>query len=116
MAAALASMDTDLCSAAMGASLPSLHRCARAAILAPLLTLALTAGAARAGSSTAESTWDRNAAQQRAMEGVPKGATVTRTMCEDIGMSGNNDRYRCTVFFDTAPAATPPAAAPAGSP
>ena len=109
-------METDVCSAAMLAPFPSLRRCARATILTPLLTLALTAGAARAGSSTAESTWDRNDAQQRAMAGVPRGATVTRTLCEDIGMSGNNDRYRCTVFFESTPATTPPAAAPAGSP
>lgn len=69
-------------------------------ITLPLLALALAAGPARAGSSTADSTWDSSNALQRAMEGVPAGAKVTRTNCQDIALPGNNDRYRCTVFYE----------------
>jgi len=111
-AAALASMEADVCPAAMSEPIPSCRRRARTVLLLPLLALAVAAGPARAGSSTAESTWDRNDAQQRALQGVPRGATVTRTSCLDIGMSGNNDRYRCTVFYETTPAAPAPAGAP----
>jgi len=107
-------MEADVCPAAMPAPFPSFRRCARAALLLPLLALTLAAGQARAGSSTAESTWDRGDAQQRALQGVPRGATVTRTACQDVGMSGNNDRYRCTVFFEATPA--PPAGAPSTAP
>lgn len=76
----------------------------------PLLALALAAGPARAGSSTADSTWDSANALQRAMEGVPAGAKVTRTNCQDIALPGNNDRYRCTVFYEdpTSPSTSPP--------
>jgi hypothetical protein len=87
----------------------------RASLLLPLLALALAAGQARAGSSTAESTWDQGDAQQRALQGVPRGATVTRTACEDIGMSGNNDRYRCTVFYEATPAAPASGGTPGGT-
>jgi hypothetical protein len=103
-------METVVCRAAMPVPFASLRSCARTTLLLPLLALTLTAGPTRAGSSTAESTWDRGDAQQRALQGVPRGATVTRTYCLDIGMSGNNDRYRCTVFYETTPAA------PAGDP
>ncbi len=103
----MASMEAVVC-AAMPVPSASVRRCARAALLLPLVTLTLAAGTARAGSSTAESTWDRNDAQQRALQGVPKGATVTRTRCQDIGTAGNNDRYRCTVFYETTPAAPAP--------
>jgi hypothetical protein len=113
-------METVVCRAVMPVPFASLRRCARAALLLPLLALALAAGPARAGSSTAESTWDRGDAQQRALQGVPRGATVTRTYGLDIGMSGNNDRYRCTVFYETTPAAPAtggtPGAAPAKTP
>jgi hypothetical protein len=89
----------------------------------PLLTgallaggLALLAGPARAGSVTAESIFDRQATRQQARSQVPKGATVTRTVCEDLEVGMDNTRYRCTVYYTMtpAPAATPtPAVAPA---
>jgi hypothetical protein len=107
-------MEADVCRAAMPAPFPPVRRCARSVLLLPLLGLALAAGQARAGSSTAESTWDRGDAQQRALQGVPRGATVTRTACQDIGTAGNNDRYRCTVFFEATPA--PPAGGPSTAP
>ena len=109
-------MEADVCRAAMPAPFPPVRRCARAALLLPLLALALAAGQAQAGSSTAESTWDRGDAQQRALQGVPRGATVTRTACQDIGMSGNNDRDRCTVFYEATPAAPAPGGTPGGGP
>ena len=91
----------------------------------PLLTgvllaggLALLAGPARAGSVTAESVFDRQATRQDAKSQVPKGATVTRTVCEDLEVGLDNTRYRCTVYYTMtpAPAATPtPSATPAPS-
>jgi hypothetical protein len=72
--------------------------------------LALLAGAAHAGSVTAESIFDREATRQQARSQVPKGATVTRTVCEDLEVGLGNTRYRCTVFYTTAPATTAPAA------
>jgi hypothetical protein len=109
-------MEVVVCPAAMRVPFVSRRRCARAALLLPLVTLTLATGAARAGSSTAESTWDRGDAQQRALQGVPRGATVTRTACQDIGLPGNNDRYRCTVFYETTPAAPAPGGTPSGAP
>ncbi len=91
-----------------------------------LLTGALLAGGltllavpARAGSVTAESIFDRQATRQQAKSQVPKGATITRTVCEDLEVGMDNTRYRCTVFYTTAPASPAPAttapAAPATS-
>ncbi|MCP9929499.1 hypothetical protein KBY82_01730 [Cyanobium sp. AMD-g] len=78
--------------------------------------LALLAGAARAGSVTAESIFDRQATRQQARSQVPKGATVTRTVCEDLEVGMDNTRYRCTVFYTTAPVKPVPATtAPATS-
>ncbi|WP_216908479.1 hypothetical protein [Synechococcus sp. CCY 0621] len=78
--------------------------------------LALLAGAARAGSVTAESIFDRQATRQQARSQVPKGATITRTVCEDLEVGMDNTRYRCTVFYTTAPAKPVPATtAPATS-
>ena len=92
----------------------------------PLLTvallaggLALLAGPARAGSVTAESVFDRQATRQQAKSQVPRGATITRTVCEDLEVGMDNTRYRCTVFYTTTPASPAPAmttpAAPASS-
>ena len=92
----------------------------------PLLTvalltggLALQAGPAPAGSVTAESVFNRQATRQEAKSQVPKGATVTRTVCEDLEVGMDNTRYRCTVFYTTTPASPAPAtttpAAPASS-
>ena len=82
----------------------------------PLLTgallagsLALLAGPAHAGSVTAESVFDRQATSQQAKSQVPKGATVTRTVCEDLEVGLDNTRYRCTVYYTTAPAPAAPA-------
>lgn len=77
--------------------------------------LALLAGPAHAGSVTAESIFDRQATRQQARSQVPKGATVTRTVCEDLEVGLDNTRYRCTVFYTMppTPAATPATAAPA---
>jgi hypothetical protein len=84
----------------------------------PLLTVALLAGGlallavpARAGSVTAESVFDRQATRQQAKSQVPKGATITRTVCEDLEVGLDNTRYRCTVYY-TMPPAPAPAAAP----
>ena len=71
--------------------------------------LALLAVPARAGSVTAESVFDRQATRQQARSQVPKGATITRTVCEDIEVGMDNTRYRCTVFYTTAPASPAPA-------
>lgn len=79
--------------------------------------VALPAGPARAGSVTAESIFDRQATRQQARSQVPKGATVTRTVCEDLEVGLDNTRYRCTVYYTMTPtpAATPAPAAPATS-
>ena len=82
-------------------------------------SLALLAGPAHAGSVTAESIFDREATRQQAKSQVPKGATVTRTVCEDLEVGLGNTRYRCTVFYTTTPASPAPSttapAAPANS-
>ncbi|WP_216902844.1 hypothetical protein [Synechococcus sp. CCY 9618] len=70
--------------------------------------LVLLSGPVHAGSVTAESIFDRQATRQRAMEQVPKGARVTRTLCEDLEVGMDNTRYRCTVFYTTDPAAPAP--------
>ncbi len=77
--------------------------------------LALLAVPARAGSVTAESIFDRQATRQQARSQVPKGATVTRTVCEDLEVGLDNTRYRCTVYYTMtpSPAATPAPATPA---
>jgi hypothetical protein len=63
------------------------------------------AGPAWAGSVTAESVMDQQNAQQRALEKVPRGATVTRTECQEVSVTGNY-RYRCSVWYDEAPPET----------
>ncbi len=77
--------------------------------------VALPAGPARAGSVTAESIFDRQATRQQARSQVPKGATVTRTVCEDLEVGLDNTRYRCTVYYTMtpSPATTPATTAPA---
>jgi hypothetical protein len=62
----------------------------------------------RAGSSTAESVWDRRNARARAMEQVPRGALITGQRCMEIGMRGNEERYRCTVWYTVPASNTPP--------
>ncbi len=61
-------------------------------------------------SVTADSIWDQEGARQAAMEQVPRGATVTGTSCQEIGVGGmDNSRYRCTVDYQPAGAAPSPA-------
>jgi hypothetical protein len=77
-----------------------------------LMALALaTAMPVRAGSVTADSIIDREGARQAAMEQVPRGATVTGSRCQEIGVGGmDNPRYRCTIDYQPAGAAPAPAA------
>jgi hypothetical protein len=61
----------------------------------------------RAGSVTADSIIDQESARQAALEQVPRGATVTGSRCQEIGVGGmDNPRYRCTVDYQ--PVGTPP--------
>jgi len=84
-----------------------------ASLAASLLSasLVLLAGPARAGSATAESVFNRQATRQQAMSQVPRGAKVTRTVCEELEVGLDNTRYRCTVFYTNPPAGQ---AVPAG--
>lgn len=77
-----------------------------------LTGLLLTAAAARSGSVSAESVWDSSDARQRALELVPRGATVTRSRCQDFEVGGFNSRYRCTVTYSEANPAEPSGSAP----
>ncbi len=72
-------------------------------------SLSVISGPVRAGSVTAESVFNRQATRQRAMSQVPKGAKVTRTVCEEVEVGMDNTRYRCSVFYTTAPATPAPA-------
>ena len=78
----------------------------RGLLAAALLIPLLAPWAARAGSITDESIWDQNDATQRALQRLPRGATVTGTRCQEFGVGGmDNPRYRCTVnYTETAPA------------
>ncbi|MEB3331471.1 MAG: hypothetical protein VKI83_03125 [Synechococcaceae cyanobacterium] len=78
------------------------HRPALPLLLAVGMLLA-AAGGARAQSVTAESVWGTRAAQQEALSQLPRNVRVTRTLCREIGMSGNNYRYRCTLFYSPLP-------------
>jgi hypothetical protein len=71
--------------------------------------VALTAPVASAGSITSSSVWDRDNALQRAREQMPAGASETRHRCEEVEVGMNNVRYRCTVWYDEAPATNTPA-------
>lgn len=82
-----------------------------------LLSLLACPAPLQAGSVTAESIWDRRNARQMALQQVPRGSQVTRVSCTEIGLSMADWRYRCTVWYQSAPAPTPaPAAAPAAEP
>jgi len=78
------------------------------AVLLLLLLPALPVLPARAGSVTADSIQDLEGARAAALEQVPRGATITGTRCQEIGVGGmDNPRYRCTVDYQPA-GATPP--------
>jgi hypothetical protein len=81
----------------------------RAALPALFATAALWAFPtlpARAGSVTADSILDQEGARQAAMEQVPRGATVTGSRCQEIGVGGmDNPRYRCSVEYTVKDAA-----------
>jgi hypothetical protein len=66
-----------------------------------LLLLAVLLGLpAHAGSVTADSILDQEGAKQAAMEQVPRGATITGSRCQEIGVGGmDNPRYRCTIDY-----------------
>lgn len=76
--------------------------------LVALTTLLLVGAApALANSVTADSILDQEGAKQAALDQLPRGATVTGSRCQEIGVGGmDNPRYRCTVEYQ-------PAAAPA---
>lgn len=71
-------------------------------LAATLVGLMVAPPPSHAGSSTAESVWDRRNARARALEQVPRGAVISRERCMVIGMRGNEERYRCTLWY-TAP-------------
>ena len=48
---------------------------------------------------------DQQNARQRALQQVPRGATVTRTECREVSVTGNY-RYRCSVWYDETPSET----------
>ncbi|MEB3317480.1 MAG: hypothetical protein VKO39_05000 [Cyanobacteriota bacterium] len=75
----------------------------------PILWLA--ALPALAESRTAESIWSESDAQQRAIEQIPLEDRdgISQTRCQQVGVGpmGSLPRFRCTVWFTPAPAATP---------
>jgi hypothetical protein len=79
----------------------------RHSLLLGALLLAAAPQAARAGSITAESIWDKSDAIQRAQSQLPAGATVTRTRCTEVNVRTGNYRYICTLFFTTGPTTAP---------
>lgn len=70
-----------------------------------LLLGVLSGGAALAGSATAESIWNQADALAQARQQVPPGATVTREFCSEIEV-GMSPRYRCSVEWQPAAAAS----------
>ncbi len=83
------------------ASLPALLSAAALLILGSL--------PAHGESVTADSILNQDGARQAAMEQLPRGATVTGTRCQEIGVGGmDNTRYRCTVDYRPAEAAPSP--------
>lgn len=78
-------------------------------LLALIALLLLPAPPALAGSVTADSIVDQETARQAALQQVPRGATVTGSRCQEIGVGGiDNPRYRCTVEYLPAGAGTAP--------
>ena len=87
--------------------LPPPPRWLTALSLAGALSLGLTP-AARAGSITAESIWDKTNAIQRAQQQLPANATVTNTRCTVVNVRTGNYRYICTLEYSTAPSSPTP--------
>jgi len=80
------------------------------ALLIAAALLILPSLPAHGESVTADSILDREGARQAAMEQLPRGATVTGSRCQEIGVGGmDNPRYRCTVDYKPAGAAPSPA-------
>jgi hypothetical protein len=80
------------------------------ALLGAAALLLLSSFPAHGESVTADSIWDQEGARQAAMEQLPRGATVTGSRCQEIGVGGmDNPRYRCTVDYQ--PAGAPPSPA-----
>ncbi|MFM7265372.1 MAG: hypothetical protein ACKOZW_07240 [Cyanobium sp.] len=78
-------------------------------LLALAALLLLSAPPTLAGSVTADSIVDQEGARQAALEQVPRGATVTGSRCQEIGVGGlDNPRYRCTVEYQPSPSASQP--------
>lgn len=83
-----------------------------------ILTGSLLAGlaalipAARAGSATASSIWNKTNALARARQQLPPGAVVTGEHCQEVEVGIGNIRYLCTVEFSPAPVGTSPAPTP----
>lgn len=74
----------------------------------PLTAVVLGAAfAARAGSVSADSTWNETNARQRAIQQVPRGATITGTQCQTISVGNTNFRYRCAVEYTITPEPAP---------
>lgn len=68
--------------------------------------------AARAGSATASSIWNKTNALDRARQQLPPGAVVTAEHCQEVEVGMGNIRYLCTVEFSPAPLAPIPTQAP----
>lgn len=73
--------------------------------------------AARAGSATASSIWNKTNALARARQQLPPGAIVTAEHCQEVEVGIGNIRYLCTVEFSPvefspAPAAPTPTQTP----
>jgi hypothetical protein len=64
-----------------------------------LLALFLIATPAIAGSTTGSASSEQMAIAE-AQRHVPRGATITKSVCKAIGVGGNNENYRCTVYWD----------------
>ena len=72
--------------------------------------------AARAGSATASSIWNKTNALARARQQLPPGAVITGEHCQEVEVGIGNIRYLCTVEFSPAPAVPTPATTPTPSP
>ena len=72
--------------------------------------------AARAGSATASSIWNKTNALARARQQLPLGAVVTGEHCQEVEVGIGNIRYLCTVEFSPAPAVSTPSSTPAPAP